>query len=47
MSSFLTKENKMIRILILMLFVLSITACEKEDNNVAIPIEETSNEGDE
>ena len=44
MSSFLTKENKMIRTLILMLFVLSITACEKEDNSVAIPTEETLNE---
>ena len=30
-----------------MLFVLSITACEKEDNNVAIPTEETSNEGED
>ena len=36
----------MIKTLILMLFVLSITACEKEDNNVAIPTEETSNEGE-
>ena len=36
----------MIRTLILMLFVLSITACEKEGNNVPIPTEEILNEGE-
>ena len=30
-----------------MLFVLSITACEKVDNSVAIPTEETLNEGEQ
>ena len=36
----------MMRTLILVLFVLFITACEKQSNDVVIPVEETANKGE-
>ena len=36
----------MMRTLILVLFVLFTTACEKQSNDVIVPVEETVNEGE-
>ena len=46
MPSFKKKESNMIRILMVALFVLSLTACEKGNDNVPVPTEETINEGE-